>query len=374
MTSESVLYVDPDPSGPSATELVASGCLPAAVLRPLATQLPSGSSSEDLRGRFQGCLLGSAIGDALGRAGEGFSLEAAVSYHGGPLRSYVPWPGWKSGPVGTITDDTQMTMCIAESIVANGRTDPTDIGRRFAGWLDYGRGKGRTCGSACLRLRAGMPWYESGIDSAGNGAAMRTAPIGLLRWRSLDQLRLDAALACLITHSHPTAIASAIAMSAGVAYCLGQDSASYVPDRFIEFVVTCIQGIEETDMPERRPGGSRTTLAKRIEELPGLLRLPDSRAVYDYLYNGAFVLESLPTAMYAFLRNHHDFEATLFAAVDAGYDCDTSAAMAGALAGALLGRAQISQRWLDELEFRDELIRLADGLYTLSTSSGANAA
>jgi len=93
------------------------------------------------------------------------------------------------------------------------------------------------------------------------------------------------------------------------------------------------------------------------------------RQVYDYLYNGAFVLESLPTAMYAFLRNYHDFEATLFAAVDAGYDCDTSGSMACALAGALLGQARIPRQWLHDLEFCDELVDLANGLYGLAGPS-----
>jgi len=162
-------------------------------------------------------------------------------------------------------------------------------------------------------------------------------------------------------------------MSAGVACCLTRESARFAPEDFMKFVVGCIDGIEETKVAERRPGGTKTTLAKRLAELPALLHQRDSRAVYDYLYNGAFVLESLPTAMYAFLRNHHDFEATLFAAVDAGYDCDTSAAMAGSLAGALLGRAQIPERWLAELEFREELIRLADGIHALSPVSGENA-
>ena len=369
MADRSQPFGHPIPAGSIAAQLVESGRLPAAVLRPLTFGLPPGSSTDGLRDRFQGCLLGVAIGDALGRAGEGYSPEATVRHYGGPLRSYQPWSGWTSGPIGTITDDTQMTLCIAESIIATGGLEPADIGRRFVKWLDYGRGKGRTCVEACLRLQAGISWHESGVDSAGNGAAMRTAPIGLLRAHDLPRLRFDAGLTCLITHAHPTAIASAIAQSAGIAYCLTQEAAGFDPARFIEFIVACIENIEEIDIPERGPGGTRTTLAKRLAELPGLRRGHDTRAVYDYLRNGAFVLESLPTAMYAFLRNYGDFGATLFAAVDAGYDCDTSGSMACALAGALLGRTQIPDRWLEELEFRDELIRLADGLQTLSRSS-----
>ena len=350
-------------------QLAGSGRLPAAVLQPSSVSSPSHRSHKSLKERFRGCMLGVGVGDALGRAGEGHSPEATIRRYGGPLRRYRPWPRWVSGPVGTITDDTQMTMCIAESIMAAGRVDPADIGQRFAAWLDYGRGKGGACVEACLRLRQGVPWHESGIDSAGNGAAMRTAPIGLLHCQHLQQLRLDAALVCLITHAHPTAVASAVAMSAGIAYCLTQDSDRFDPRAFVGFVVASIEGIEESDIPERRPGGTKTTLAKRLAELPELLNMPNTRALYDYLYNGAFVLESLPTAMYAFLRNYHDFEATLFAAVDAGYDCDTSGSMACALAGALLGQARIPRQWLHDLEFRDELVDLANGLCSLAGPS-----
>ena len=210
------------PAGPTTAQLVESGRLPAAVLPPATFGLPTGSSADGLQDRFQGCLLGVAIGDALGRAGEGRSPDATVRHYGGPLRSYQRWSGWTSGPTGTITDDTQMTLCIAESIIATGGVEPADIGRRFVKWVDYGRGKGRACVEACLRLQAGISWHESGVDSAGNGAAMRTAPIGLLRAHDLPRLRLDAGLACLITHAHPTAIASAIAQSAGIAYCRTQ--------------------------------------------------------------------------------------------------------------------------------------------------------
>jgi ADP-ribosyl-[dinitrogen reductase] hydrolase len=343
--------------------LVECGRIPQAVQRAVPVELPPCPHVDQLQDRFRGTMLGVAIGDALGRAGEGHPFEATAQYHGGPLRAYRPWRGWKAGPVGTVTDDTQMTMCIAESIVHNGQLVPEDVADRFAEWLDYGRGKGRTCVEACERLRRVVHWTAAGVDSAGNGAAMRTAPIGLFHRGDLKKLRRDAALACVITHTHQTAVASAIAQSAAVAYCLTQDATGFSPDRFIEFVVAWIEGVEEADVAERRPGAALTTLAKRLAELPGLLGEPDTRAVYDYLYNGAFVLESLPTAMFAFLRNYQNFDETLFAAVDAGYDCDTSGSMAGALAGALLGQAGIHARWLEELEYREELIRLADGLH-----------
>jgi hypothetical protein len=159
-----------------------------------------------------------------------------------------------------------MTMCIAESIVHNGQLEPEDAADRSADWLDYGRGKGRTCVEACERLRRGFHWTEPGVESAGNGAAMRTASIGLFHRHDLRKLRRDAALACVITHTHPTAVASAVPQSAAVAYCLAHNAGSFCPERFIEFVILCIDGVEEHDVAERRPGGTRTSVTSPPEQ------------------------------------------------------------------------------------------------------------
>ena len=70
--------------------------------------------------------------------------------------------------------------------------------------------------------------------------------------------------------------------------------------------------------------------------------------------------------MFASLQNYQSFDENLFAAVDAGYDCDISGSMAGGLAGALLGEAGIHARWLEELEYREELIQLAEGLHQMA--------
>jgi ADP-ribosylglycohydrolase len=69
----------------------------------------------DLRDRFRGALVGGAIGDAMGRPNEGVSAAVARERR---IRAYQPWGGWCGGPKGRITDDTQMTMWLAESILA----------------------------------------------------------------------------------------------------------------------------------------------------------------------------------------------------------------------------------------------------------------
>lgn len=83
-------------------------------------------------------------------------------------------------------------------------------------------------------------------------------------------------------------------------------------------------------------------------------------------YNGAYVLESLPSALWCYLESPEDFEQTLFTAVDAGHDADTVAAMACTLAGAYHGYAKLPSRLVADLEYHDHLLDLADGLYALN--------
>ncbi len=108
-------------------------------------------------------------------------------------REYQPWHGCKSGPKGTITDDTQMTMWLAESILAPARRapeagtpglrdhllDPDDLARRFS--RERIRGIGQATAQFIDNVKAAdKPWYEVGVPSAGNGTAMRAAPVGVV--------------------------------------------------------------------------------------------------------------------------------------------------------------------------------------------------
>lgn len=318
------------------------------------------SDPADLRSRFRAALLGGAIGDALGRPAEGSKTPVFAP----PWRytDYLPWHGHQGGPIGTITDDTQLTIEVAECLMSNGWLDPSDLARRLVAWLPAGRGKGRATTTAVLALQGGTPWYLAGEDNAGNGAAMRAAPVGLLHFRDPIRLRAEATLSALPTHRAPTAVASAVAMAAATAWLVRQKSDAWEAGDLIAAIQSAIAGMEPFPLPTRSDPTRGVTLHDRIGEIPGLLDQPPSK-VMSILFNGAFVLESLPAALYFFLRAPHDLEAVLLSAVNAAYDADTVAAMAGTLGGALGGESALPQRLLSELEYRDRLIELADGLY-----------
>ena len=326
--------------------------------------------SHDYLDRYAGVLLAGACGDALGRPAEGRSPSTIRSRYG-RLVDFRKWRGWKSGPVGTITDDTQLTMCLAESLVGHGHLDPDDLARRFVEWLPVGRGKGQATVEAVERLGEGLPWWEAGVDSAGNGAAMRAAPIGLFHPLDVEGIRRDAAISALITHANPMAAASAIALAFGVAYCIHQSPDTFDVDHFTSSIHAVLNDVPDAGAKERRQGAGPSRI-RLVDQLVEALEMRDAapHEAFDRFNNGAFVLESLPAAFYCFAASPDDPERTIVTAANGGYDADTVASMAGNLSGALNGASSLPARWLDELEYRDELVHLSQELYRLAAITG----
>jgi ADP-ribosylglycohydrolase len=321
---------------------------------------------DTLRARYRGCLIGGAIGDALGRPGEGKS-PARIQQQYGELRDFHAWRGWTSGPKGTITDDTQLTMEVARTYLATGCLDPSDFAMRVGTWLDIGRGKGHTCTEAALLIRAGHPWFETGRESAGNGSAMRASPVGLARLHSLDLLRQEAMLSCVVTHADKLAVASTVAMAFSVAYLVRVSAGALALEHFAGALVASLDGVHDAAYLERRqdPPPQRVRLSERITDVASWLDR-SWQEVTAYTWTGAYVLESLPAAIWFFLRYSDDPEECLVRAASVGHDSDTIAAMAGNMIGAYHGLEALPERWRSDLEYYDELIDMADGLLELA--------
>lgn len=340
--------------------------------------IPPNVSAEELRDLYRGCLLWGAVGDALGRAVEGMTPTAIRDRYGPEgLQSYAPWCGWRGGPKGTITDDTELTIEVARTLLASRDAfDAEGFSRRLVAWLPHGRGKGRSTVEAVQALASGEPWWTAGlvVNSAGNGAAMRAAPVGLARALNSTPWELcrDAVLSAFPTHTHPVGLAGAVVISAGVAWCVRErlnGAQSLDKQAFLDFVIRAIDGMEPGPTRERRPGGRAIRLSERLGELAGLLERKTPKEVFDYTWNGAFALESVPAALYCFLRSPDDPRQVIVTAVNGGHDADTVASMAGNLAGAWCGARRLEAEeaeWWNDLEYREELIGLADRLLELS--------
>jgi len=299
---------------------------------------------EALRDRYRGALVGSAVGDALGATLEFMSRDGIARQYG-QLRDIVGG-GWLNLPAGEVTDDTQMALCIARSLVECGTFDGDDIAERFVEWYRSNPPDiGNTTRDSLVRLASGVPWQEAGQQThekmrprdASNGSIMRCAPVALYARADPDANARFSADSSRITHANPLCIAGCVALNAGIAALL--------TDPACDALAVAINAADNETV--------------RVS----LQAVPDQRC--DTLDAGGYVLATLQSSFWA-LTTHSTLEDGIIAAVNLGQDADTTGAVAGALVGARWGYSAIPERWLGVLRGREELVALADRLLDLS--------
>ncbi|MEQ8963258.1 MAG: ADP-ribosylglycohydrolase family protein, partial [Coleofasciculus sp. C2-GNP5-27] len=131
--------------------------------------------------RIEGMILGLAIGDALGNTTESLTLQQSQIQYG-EIRDYLPNRYANYRPVGLPSDDTQLAIWMLEELNANHGLDPDRLAQRFTQGRIFGIGS--TVKGFLRHYKRGLPWFESGPKSAGNGALMRIAPIVIPHQRS----------------------------------------------------------------------------------------------------------------------------------------------------------------------------------------------
>ena len=342
--------------------------------------------------RIAGCLLGGAVGDALGAPIE-FMRLSEIRERFGPegLTDYAP----AYGKLGAITDDTQMTLFTAEGLlravcrgalkgICDGPTvvyfaylrwlktqgyDSKAEGFHFAtkdlptgepsgarpnGWLLYvkelhaRRGPGNTCLGALKSGMFGRVEEEPINDSKGCGGVMRAAPAGIVG-ESVERAFELGCQTSAITHGHPTGWLAGGALAAIVYALLG--------GRSLRDAVTEAMRILETDPRSRE---CRDALAAAVE-LAGKGR-PTAEKVTT-LGEGWIAEEALAIGVYAALAGRTFREGALLAVNHSG-DSDSTGSIAGNILGAALGRAAIPSPWLDRLELKDVIEQVAADLVT----------
>jgi poly(ADP-ribose) glycohydrolase ARH3 len=263
--------------------------------------------------QYRGCLLGLAMGDALGAPHEGGFLEHWL------------WRAIGRTAAGEMrfTDDTQMTLDLARSLLSNPRLDQADLAQRFAQSYRWSRGYGPGAARVLKRIRRGQDWQSAArsvypAGSFGNGAAMRAPVLALFFAHDEAALLATARASAEVTHGHPLGIAGAVLMAlAARGLLLGQTA---------EQIITTLR--QQTLEPEF---STRLDLAGRW--LFGQTT-PDVKEVVRGLGNGMTAPTSCVTALYIALRFlDQDFDAMLRFVIACGGDVDTLAAMAGALWG-----------------------------------------
>ncbi len=271
-----------------------------------------------MKNHIAGVAVGAAIGDALG-----MPLEFGPAR---PVDRLVceMLPG--RIPAGSFTDDTEMALALAESLLAHRPLDPEDLAQRFVAWIEsHPPDVGIHTASVLWRFADGEPW-ESAVaavqarnsGSAGNGSVMRCWPVALAWWDDLERLLQDSVLQSRVTHPHPECNAGCAFVNAAIYHLLH----GLAPEAAVA------RALDDADVP--------TPLRTVIESAPGKDRrdLPSS----------GWVRHTLESVVWGLLTTH-TFEEAVVNVVNLGNDADTAGAVVGALAGAAYGLDAIPQRW-----------------------------
>lgn len=290
--------------------------------------------------KARGCLLGLAVGDAIGTTVEfqprGSFEPVTDMTGGGPFRLRA----------GQWTDDTSMALCLAASLIDCRRFDARDQMERYLRWLDHGymssTGKcfdmGRTVKSALRRFReTGNPFAGStDPQSAGNGCIMRLAPVPIFWADNVFRAAHFAEESARTTHG-ATECREAARLFAGI-------------------IVRALSGASKDDVLM-----GDADLPSAPAKVLALARGDYRRKPRAAIKGSGYVIDSLEAALWCFATTTSFSDAVLTAA-NLGDDADTTAAVCGQLAGAFYGESGIPAAWLEKLAWRTEIADMADRL------------
>lgn len=299
------------------------------------------------KGRFQGCLLGLACGDAVGTTVE-FKRRGTFP----PVTDMVGGGKFSLKP-GEWTDDTSMALCLATSLVEKAGFDPRDQMTRYCRWADEGylssTGRcfdiGNTTSSALRRYKQTGDPYSGSVapNTAGNGSIMRLAPVPMFYHPDLDAAIHFSGESSRTTH--------------GTEQCV--DACRL----FGAMISMALSGASKEDILFRHPfarGEEGRALCGGIKDIA--LGHYTDKAEVDILGSG-YVVRSLEAALWCFWHMS-DFEGAVLRAVNLGVDADTTGAVCGQIAGAHYGVDGIPDSWLNRLVLRTEICEISDMLNT----------
>lgn len=297
--------------------------------------------------RAVGCLLGLAVGDALGTTLEFTARDtrpAVTELVGGGPFGLRP---------GEWTDDTSMALCLAESLIAStGDLDPVDLMRRFTGWYRAGENSvtGR-CFDIGTITRSALERFERtgktaaslrpDPEQAGNGTLMRLAPVALVAAPDLARAADLAEAQSRTTH--------------------GATLAHEACGLFATLLVEAMTGRSKEDV--LRPRSVEGALAAVAA---GSWRTKSR----DEISSSGYVLDTLEVSLWC-VDHTETFADAVCLAANLGDDADTVAAVTGQLAGALYGRRAIPEGWLRKLAWRERIETIGEQLLSIGRKRAA---
>lgn len=346
---------DPTPNSTAmARELARAGVLRVRWHPRLDAAPPALPEGIDLADKVEGMMLGLAIGDALGNTSESINPGERRA-HFGWIEHYQPTPHAGGRAVGLPSDDSQLAFRTLEHLALHGRLDPVLLG----GALAQGRifGLGRSTRQWLQTRSTGMPWQHAGTPSAGNGALMRIAPVLIPHLEQPSPaLWSDTLLAAHVTHNDELSNLSCVAMVDMLWAAIGTAPGGAVPawlERSLGVFDDLGTGVAYAPRAGR-PAGFHGTIAQLLRQhvQPALRSELDVAAADSLWHSGAYLLETVPSALYILERHGHDPREAILQAVNQTRDNDTVAAIVGAVVGALHGASALPAAWIDDLSGR----------------------
>lgn len=298
-------------------------------------------------------LFGLALGDALGWPVEFLALPQIRAKYGRAGITAPPDPA-------LYTDDTQMSLAVAEALIEAGEKSPdlnrlmNAMARHFINWKRDPTTPARAPGTTCIRavnaLERGASWREAGVrDSKGCGSCMRVAPVGYLYQHDPESLREVALAQGRLTHRHPAADAACV----GAAYLLKLALDNVPVTQFPERVLTFTAGLS-------------TEFEAAIERVSEVRDWSDTESALNHIGptrgGGWIAEEAVAMALYCVMRHPEDYCAAVILAANISGDSDSVASIAGGLQGARLGLRAWPADWLERLENRDNIDEMAGRL------------
>ncbi|XP_045754048.2 ADP-ribosylhydrolase ARH3 [Mirounga angustirostris] len=362
----------------AAAGMTAAGCAGAGAARSLS--------------RFRGCLAGALLGDCVGSFYEAHDTVTLTSVlrHVQSLEPDPGSPGSARTEVLYYTDDTAMARALVQSLLAKEAFDEVDMAHRFAQEYkkepDRGYGAGvitvfkKLLSPKCRDVFEPARAQFNGKGSYGNGGAMRVAGISLA-YSDVQDVQKFARLSAQLTHASSLGYNGAILQALAVHLALQGESSS---EHFLEQLLGHMEELEsdaQSVSDARELGMEERPYSSRLKKI-GVLLEQDSvtrEEVVSELGNGIAAFESVPTAIYCFLRcmepdpeipsTFNSLQRTLIYSISLGGDTDTIATMAGAIAGAYYGMGQVPGSWQQSCEGYEETDVLAHSLHRLFQKS-----
>ncbi len=341
--------------------------------------------------RARGCVLGLAVGDALGAPLEGLTQQQIQATYG-QVSDYVDGVrAWRKKPYrwrlkGLYTDDTQQALALADCLREQGEIQPEWLARTYLAmatprdnYLGAHRSAGKSFRLVIGDLERGVSPEHTGRPSAGIGAAMRIAPVGIF-YATCPEARLNAVLAAsLLTHCDIRSLSGAYAVATAVSLILTEGPSVRRPS-FLFQLAHLVRQAESTiaaSLPEKISGLNNYThaVSNAIAAVESVLDSPRDQAFSAIVERAnrlgaepactrptmGFPPACIPTCLYLLLVNDN-FEEALTEVVNLGGDADTAGAILGCMAGALYGESAIPDHWLNGLHNRDGIANRAESL------------